>query len=249
MQIIVDDLLVTYCTGGGGKVVLWLHGWGDDMRSATPFLKELGQNYTIVALDLPGFGNTQPPKTAWNLDNYAAFVQHFLQKLKLEPYAIIGHSNGGAVALRGISLGLLKPRRLVLLAAAGIRNRQSVRRVGLKTIAKTGKLATLWLPKTYRQRLRAYLYGAAGSDMLIAEQLEETFKKTVRQDVQSDAAQVNLPVLMIYGENDTDTPPSDGRRYHELIKQSKLVVLPHAGHFIYIDAQDQVLAGIREFLT
>ena len=76
----------------------------------------------MVAVDLPGFGGSEAPPAAWDLDDYAAFLEAFLRKLALDwPYAIIGHSNGGALAIRALSSGTLKADKLVLLAASGVR--------------------------------------------------------------------------------------------------------------------------------
>ncbi|MGH7193496.1 MAG: alpha/beta fold hydrolase, partial [Candidatus Saccharimonadales bacterium] len=153
-----------------------------------------------------------------------------------------------ALAIRALSLGIIKPEKLVLLAASGVRTGGSARRLVLKIIAKTGNVATLWLPGSQRRRLRERLYGAAGSDMLAAPHLQETFKKTVRQDVQGDAAKVEVPSLLIYASDDRAVPAEDGRRYHRLIKGSRLEVIKGAGHFVHNDQPEKVAALIEEFL-
>ncbi len=144
MQLVVNQLLTNYSKTGRGRVVLLLHGWGDDCRTFNDLTKELSKKYTVVSLDLPGFGQTQAPQEIWNLDNYARFVGDFLAKLELSPYAIVGHSNGGALSIRAVAQVILKPHKLVLLASSGIRDRQNLRRLGLKAVAKTGKAATFW---------------------------------------------------------------------------------------------------------
>ncbi|MEK7059288.1 MAG: alpha/beta hydrolase [Patescibacteria group bacterium] len=249
MQIIVDDLLTHYELSGKGKLVLVLHGWGDSAKGLSALSNQLAKRYQVLAVDLPGFGGSQPPEDVWDLDNYSKFVSALLDKLKFsQPYAVIGHSNGGALALRALSLGALRPDRLVLLAASGVRNRKSAKRLLLKLLAKTGNVATLWMPERYRQGLRKSLYGAAGSDMLVAPHLQETFKKTVRQDVQADAASIDLPTLLIYGRDDRAVPVVDGEKYHKLIKNSRLEILDDAEHFVHLDQPAKVLQLIEEFL-
>jgi len=249
MQIIVDELLTQYELAGKGRLVVLLHGWGDDSRTFSGLQKELAVQYKVLSLDLPGFGATQAPKDVWDLDNYAGFVKHVLDKLNLgQLYAIVGHSNGGAIAIRGVSLGVLEPQKLVLLAAAGIRSPGGGQRLALRIIAKTGNAATIWLPERYRQALRKSLYGAAGSDMLAVPQLQETFKKSVRQDVQADAAKITLPTLLVYAANDRALPLSDGERYHALIKGSRLEVIANAGHFVHHDQPAKIRQLIEEFL-
>lgn len=248
MNIIVNDQLVHFEQQGVGRTVLLLHGWGDSLVGLSALQNELSQNYSVLSLDLPGFGSSQTPKGIWNLDNYALFIKALLTKLKLEPYAVIGHSNGGALAIKAVAIGALQPEKLVLLAASGIRTGQSAKRVSLKIVAKVGNAATIWLPKTTRSKLRTKLYGAAGSDMLVVENLKDTFKATVRQDVQADAAKLKLPTLLIFADHDKAVPLADGKTYHSLIKNSELKIIEGAGHFVHLDEPIKIAALIEEFL-
>jgi pimeloyl-ACP methyl ester carboxylesterase len=250
MQVIVDDLVINYEARGQGKVVLLLHGWGDSWQTFNQLINKLSENYYVVALDLPGFGGSQIPKDIWSLDNYASLVQHFLAKLKLnnDPYAVIGHSNGGALAIRAISLKHLEPSKLVLLAASGVRNTNNKRRAVTRLVAKTGKVTTFFLSRETKQKLRRKLYGTIGSDMLFAPHLQETFKVTVRQDVQVDAAKIDIPVLLIFADNDPAIPLSDAKRYHELMINSKLEVINSKDHFVHHDQSVKVEQLIVEFL-
>ncbi|HEX4773980.1 MAG TPA: alpha/beta hydrolase [Candidatus Saccharimonadales bacterium] len=250
MNVVVDQLLTNYQITGQGQLVLLLHGWGDSLNGLANLQEELAKKYQVLAVDLPGFGGTEAPKEVWDLDNYARFLVDFLEKLKLEqPYAVIGHSNGGALAIRAISLELLKPQKLVLLAASGVRNNNKLKRFLLMIVAKTGNMATIWVPERYRRALRKSLYGAAGSDMLVAPHLQDTFKKTVRQDIQADAAGIEAPTLLIYAADDRAVPTADGKLYHSLISGSKLEIISDAGHFVHLDQPAKVLQLIEQFLA
>jgi pimeloyl-ACP methyl ester carboxylesterase len=160
----------------------------------------------------------------------------------------VAHSNGGALAIYGLAHKQLQADKLVLIGAAGIRDRQKTKRLLIKIIAKTGKTATFWLPVEKRQKLRKRLYGVVGSDMLLVPHMQETFKQTVRQDVQEEASQLKLPTLLIYGQNDRATPPLYGEIYQQLIKGAKLQIVPDAGHFVHHDQPAQSMELIREFL-
>ena len=166
MQVVVRDIVTQYHRSGKGKSVLLLHGWGDTSASWAPIAEILAKNYDVIVPDLPGFGRTGRPQEAWSLSEYAVFVRDFLHKLDVSPYAVIGHSNGGAIAVRAIGQGQFVADKLVLLASSGVRSPRT--NPGLKVIAKVGKMVASPLPKKVRSKLRAKLYAKAGSDMLVA---------------------------------------------------------------------------------
>src|SRR6266568_155893 len=249
MQVVVDSLLTHYEALGTGQTVILLHGWGDSAAGLRALQAALAKKYTVVAVDLPGFGGTQAPATTWGLDDYAQFVAHFMKKIGVsKAVAIVGHSNGGAVAIRGVANDMLRPEKLVLLAAAGIRAHGGLRKLGFKALAKSGKVASIWLPAVHREQARRKVYHSAGSGMLVVPELQAAFKKTVSQDLQADAAKINLPALLLYGEQDTAAPVWYGERYHELMSASTLEILPGAGHFAHLDRPAEVVKAIEEFV-
>ena len=103
------------------------------------------------------------------------------------------------------------------------------------------------LPKRVKEKLRKKVYKTVGSDMLVAEHLQETFKKVVTDDARVDAAQLTLPTLLLYGEQDDAAPVWYGEAYHQLITGSTLEVFPGAGHFVHIDRPAEVVKAIEEF--
>lgn len=249
MQIVVDGLLISYEQSGKGQVVVMLHGWGDTAAGLKQLATALAKDYKVIVPNLPGFGGTQSPPKPWGLDDYAKFIASFLQKLEVKNvYVFIGHSNGGAIAIRGFGQGVLSSERLVLLASAGMRDVYKGRRKSLRLVTKAGKMLTAPLPESTKRKLRRKVYDAIGSDMLVAEHLQETFKKVVTDDVQADATKISVPTLLIYGENDTATPVVFGEKFHELIDDSTLEVLPGADHFVHLDRAAEVQHAVEEFL-
>lgn len=250
MQIIVDGLLTNYERTGKGQLVLLLHGWGDELATFRDLQKQLTKKYQVTSLDLPGFGKTEAPKGVWGLEEYANFVKSFLAKTEIKQvYAIIGHSNGGALAIKGLANGSLSASKLILLAAAGIRDKHRFKKLLTKAVAKTGKVATFWLPDHKKKSLQKKLYGTVGSDMLAVPHLQDTFKKTVAQDVQTDAKKIQTPTLLIYAAEDKAVPVEYGQLYAKLIPNSKLEVVPEAEHFIHHDQPEAVTKSIEDFLN
>ncbi len=251
MQVIVDGLPVHYESTGKGSVVVLVHGWGDRLETFDSIVPDLARRYTVVRLDLPGFGASEAPKEVWELQDYAAFIASFTDKLKLKkPHGLVGHSNGGAVLIVGLAKQLLQTDKLVLLASAGIRNRQNFRKYIWKSIAKIGKVVTWPLPLSYKQKLQRKLYGTIGSDILVAPHLKETFKRTVAQDIQPEARQLVLPVLLMYGDADTATPLREvGKPLHDAISGSQLEVIAGSDHFVHQHDPARVAKQIMEFIA
>ncbi len=250
MQVVVDSLLTHYIRAGKGKTVVILHGWADSSSSFRGLCAFLSKYYDVIVLDLPGFGTSaHPKKDAWSLYEYANFIEHFLVKVGVpQVWSFIGHSNGGSIAIRGLAQDNLRAEKLVLLASAGVRNVHSNRNRVLRIITKTGKLLTMPLPASAKKSIRGKLYKTIGSDMLVAENMQETYKRIVNDDVRADAAQLTLPVLLIYGENDTETPVWHAEQFRQLLPNSMLEILPGAGHFVHLDRPTEVQYAIQEFL-
>ncbi len=248
MQVVVDSLLTHYETAGKGKLLVLLHGWGDSAAGMKSLQQALAKHYTVIALDLPGFGSTESPHGVWGLNDYAVFVAHFLHKINAGPVGVlVGHSNGGGIALRGLGNGSLQADRLVLLASAGIRGEYKGRIKALRYAAKAAKAIVTPLPKSVRRRIRKRAYHVIGSDMLVAEHLQETFKKVVTDDTRADAQSLSIPTLLIYGEQDEATPVRFGEMYHQYITDSTLEILPGAGHFVHVERLHEVVRAIEEF--
>jgi len=249
MQAVVNNLLINYSRQGSGEKLVLLHGWANSLKDMSGLFDDLSKNYDVISLDLPGFGASQTPKEAWGLEAYAKFLTGFLNKIGAgDVYALIGHSNGGAIAIKSIAEDHLSPTKLVLLSVSGIRYNKQGRKGLIKAATKTAKVATLALPKSTRQKLRKKLYSTLKSDLLVAEHMSGSFKKIVSEDLSRDASKINIPTLLIYGEADDQTPLADGQLYHELIKNSTLEVISSAGHFIQKENPDLVVKLIRDFL-
>lgn len=249
MTVIVGGLSVNYQMTGKGPVVVLLHGWGDRLETFEQLTGRLSKQYMVVALDLPGFGRSETPHKVFDLAAYAEVVADFLAKLDItHVYAFVGHSNGGAIAIRGLSSGILRAERLVLLASAGVRSTYQGRKKALRLAAKTLKLPTRLLPKSAQTRLKKRAYQAVGSDLFVAENLQETFKKVVSEDVVFESAMIAQPTLLIYGSLDRATPPEYGQRFAHQIEQSELKTIEGADHFLHQTHADEVGGLVSDFL-
>lgn len=250
-QSVVTNALVRYIDTGTGPVVLLLHGWGTSAAHMGPLITDLSKDYRVVAPDLPGFGGTEPPSGPWTVYEYAVFVTQLLDKLGIESvHAVVGHSFGGRVSIVLAGRGLLKTERVILIDSAGVRHSTSLRNRVYKAVAKTGKAITR-LPglRRHAQTLRTKLYETAGSeDYVNAGIMKTVFVNVINEDLVVDASKITVPTLLLWGADDKDTPVEDAEVLHWAIEGSELVVIPEAGHFVYLDDTVASMKEIRRFL-
>ncbi len=252
MQVIVNDLVVSYEKTGKGPIVVMLHGWGDSKETFRALAVELEKRFTVVRLDLAGFGGSQPPDSAWGLKDYATQVRDALLKIAISQTDIsvlVGHSNGGAIAVTAVSEGLLSPKSMVLIASSGVRNIDDTKKTTLKLLTKFGKGGALLLPKSKREALRKKYYTSIGSDMLVVPHMEATYKKIIKEDIVRAAEKLTVPTLLVYGELDSATPPSHGVILQQAIRGSDLRVVQGSDHFVHQHHAADVLEYMRQFLS
>lgn len=249
MNVVVNGLMTNYQkTGKGKRAIVMLPGWGDTSKTFAPLAASLGADYTVLAVDLPGFGGTQAPPSAWGLDDYARFVADWLKKISVaDVYAFVGHSHGGATAVYGLGNNILKSDKLILLASAGIRDQDTAKKKFLWAGAKAAKVPLRLLPAAQRENIRRRFYSAAGSDILLLPHMEQTFRKIISQDVRPTANKINIPTLLIYGSRDKSTPIQDGHTLNRHIRGSRLEIIS-AGHFVHQDDPKLVAELIDKYL-
>jgi len=258
MKIIVQNLVTEYEDTGSGDTLLFLHGWGDSFKtfdaliSAISFLDKTSdqKKYRLIRLDLPGFGVSEQAKTDWNLNNYVNFIDSFIKKLNLDVSAMIGHSLGGRIVIKGVAGGIFNPQKIILIASAGIAKRKTLRNRIFKIIAKMGNLITLIPPFLFwRNALRKKMYSIIGSrDYINAGTMRRTFVQIINEDLSENAKKIKLPTLLIWGENDTETPATDGVRLSEMIVNSKIQIFENSNHFVHQEKPKEIAGLIQDFL-
>jgi pimeloyl-ACP methyl ester carboxylesterase len=233
----------------GDVPIVILHGWGAHIEAVAPILTALESASDLIALDLPGFGESDPPDRAWDVDAYARFMIHFLDELGVERAHLVGHSHGGRVSIALAADEAERVGRLLLVDAAGIPPKRGWRYRRRVAIAKLGRLigAVGGSPgRRLQERMRARV---ASRDYLEAsETMRGTFRAVVAANLTNRLPRIRASTLLVWGEQDDDTPLWMGQRMEELIPDAGLVVLEGAGHYSYADSPGQFGAVARRFL-
>ncbi|MEW6233985.1 MAG: alpha/beta hydrolase [Candidatus Omnitrophota bacterium] len=240
-----------YFDWGEGMPLLYLHGWGCDHSIFYPLIENLSDQGRHIAIDFPGFGESPRPEAVWGTEEYGDLVYRLIKQYRLEKPMLIGHSFGARAALR---LARKHPdvlRGMVLIGAAGLKRDVPFRRkIRVKTIRAAARLAQRLLPGSMGIKLKDSLYQRIASrDYLNAGEMRSIFVKVVNEDLASLLPGIQIPTLLIYGENDEETPPSIGKKMNALLPNSRCIELPEFDHFSILDrGRHQTGHQMRGFL-
>jgi len=257
-SVVSDGKRISYlATEGEGSdsdpAILLIHGSGVSARSWTAQLEGLGQGLRVLAIDLPGHGDSDPMPEA-TLQAYADAARALVEILRLGPVFVAGHSLGGAVAvaLAGRYPNMVKG--LILLSTCAKLPETDSSLEGL-----------LWyLPGPIRKivffsmaKKILFAPGARGRAIQVGmEEIRacrpETILKDVaaakRMDLGEVARGLRVPALILCGSRDKLTPPALSERLNDLIPSSRLLVLEGAGHMLPLEAPERVNRQILEFV-
>jgi pimeloyl-ACP methyl ester carboxylesterase len=236
---------------GAGRPLLLLHGWGVSSELFVPILERLQPERQLIVPDLPGFGATPEPDTPWSVHEYATWCFALLDRLGVETCDLIGHSNGGRI---GIVMAASHPERvgrMVLTGSAGIRPRRTLRDAArirtYKVLRAVERSAAV--PSGLRRGAKRRADQRGSADYRAASgTMRGTLVRIVNEDLRSLLPQLRIPVLLIWGEQDTEIPVEDGRIMERLIPDAGLVVFEGAGHYAYLEQPDRFCRIVDVFL-
>ncbi len=248
MFVTLSDRKIYYEVKGSGEATVLLHGWGGSVQSFRPIFNRLSLKNRIYAIDLPGFGRSDPPAPEWSTPEYAKIVIEILDSLEICRPHLLGHSFGGRIALYLAAFYPERVGKLILVDSAGIKPKRGWRtrlRVGgFKVMKYTLALLGSWGDK-HLQRL----YQKIGSaDYRAAGALRSVLVKVVNEDLTPILGKIVCRTLLIWGELDSDTPLTDGQLMHSRLPSSRLVVIKGAGHYSYLKDPEFFCDTVTQFL-
>ena len=237
-----------YKIAGTGDQVILLHGWGGSVKSLESVFQRLILFHEVFAIDLPGHGMSDLPPNPWGVFEYSEFLRNVMDKFNLIKPHFIAHSFGGRVAIHLAANFPQRVNKLILVNSAGVKPPRSTRYYFKVSLAKVAKYFGKRFGRAGRVvRNRLYL-AIQSKDYSNAGPLRDTFIKIVNEDLAPLLPRIEAPTLLIWGENDKDTPLSSGRIMQKLIPGAELLVLKNAGHFSYIDQFGKFCLFSEKFL-
>ncbi|MBI1866548.1 MAG: alpha/beta hydrolase [Candidatus Staskawiczbacteria bacterium] len=212
------------------KTLLILHGWESNSDRWQTVGQSLSENgFKVIIPDMPGFGKSETPRTPWDFKNYVSFVEEFAKNLNIENFYLLGHSFGGAIAVKVAVNIPQKLNKLFLVACSCIRKKTTLKKV-LAKISKFVKFFS-FLPYYHLARKAFYKFIIKKSDYVYTKGImKETYLKAISEDLSCYLSFIKVPTIIIWGDKDESTPVEYAYFINKKIGNSKLIIIPGAGH-------------------
>lgn len=236
------------------KPLLLLHGWMARIEAMAPIYQFFQKTRKVIVLDFPGQGGKSDTlKESWGVPEYGEMVKVFIEKLQLQGCDVIGHSFGGRVIIYLSSKYKNLFNKIVLTDAAGVKPKVNIKKqIRIYTYKVAKFFYKLIMPKEkYEKKVDEMRKKRGSSDYatLTSDVMRETFQKVIHLDLTSKLKDIEQSTLLVWGENDTDTPLYMAKIMEKEIKDSGIVVLENAGHFSYLDNPQKYLVVVNQFLN
>ncbi len=251
MIINIDGLEINYIVEGEGKIIILLHGWGANIDTVIPIFNLLKEKYKVYAIDLPGFGKSNMPKIAMDSYDYVEVVRTFMEGLNIEKATFVGHSFGGKLSIIMGSKYPSQVDKLVLIDSAGL-----IPKRGLKYYFKVYSFKSLrfiyknlffWLVE---EKKMERFYKKFGSDDYQDSSgiMRKILVKVVNENLKPILKEIKASTLLIWGDQDMDTPLYMAKIMESEIPDCGLVVLEGTGHYSYLDDYHRFGLILKSFL-
>ena len=231
--------------------IVWVHGF--PLSSAIFANQREIPNATHLTPDLPGFGSVPAGASEWSVDDYARFI---VDQVEAEKAVYAGFSMGGYICL---AIARLFPERLAGLILIDTREtadseearkgrHESIMKVqanGIESVVESmlPKMLTADAPQELKDHVREIMMSSSPKGVIAALRAMAT-----RPDSSALLPKIAVPALIVVGEEDPITPPSDSERMAKAIPNATLVKLPNAAHLSNVQQHAAFNAAVTRFL-
>jgi pimeloyl-ACP methyl ester carboxylesterase len=263
---------VMYRMAGNGPPVVLIHGMVNSSRHWEGVARRLASDYTVIAPDLIGHGDSATPRGDYSLGAHAAAIRDLLAVIGIERATIVGHSLGGGVAMQFFYQFPQRTERLGLISSGGLGNEVGplIRGAALPGVnhllalgAHPRVLDALWRAG---QRMRdrgaskgVYLQAIVRALRPLEQPGARTaFVHTLRSVIDIHGQRVSardrlylldrFPTLIVWGERDRTIPLKHGRETLEAVPHARFETLPKAAHFPHLEDPEGLANVLRDWL-
>jgi pimeloyl-ACP methyl ester carboxylesterase len=252
-----------------GRVLVLIHGSNASLHSWEPWVHILGRDYRIISLDLPGHGLTgASPTGVYDLESYVGVVEQLMARLGIAKAVIGGNSMGGGVSWMFALAHPEKTEALLLIDSVGQPSTRpddlpiGFRLMRTPVIREAGR----WITP------RAIFKSSVEKSMSVQSKIDDALidrywelnrypgnraatikrfsaKQIMRSTTQKALSAINVPVMIMWGEEDNLIPVSSARWFADAIPGSTLKIYPGVGHIPMEEVPERSAADVKAWLN
>jgi pimeloyl-ACP methyl ester carboxylesterase len=257
---------------GGGPAILLLHGIGMTHRTWSRVIPRLARDFTVIAPDLLGHGESDKPRGDYSMGGYANGMRDLLTLLNIDRVTVVGHSLGGGIAMQFTYQYPELVERFVLVGSGGlgVSVHPAIRAL---TIPGTGPMVAAAAMNPIRKMIVPLLMklhesGLRGTQDLggFAEVYESmgdrkaraAFRQVLRAAVDwrgqvltmTDRAYLaeNMPAMVMWGRNDLAIPVEHAFEAKQLFPKARIHIFDDSGHMPHEDEPERFVEALRNFV-
>lgn len=261
-QVQVGEFNIHYYEGGpqGAETILMIHGFGADKDNWLRFSRLLTARYHVVALDLPGFGDSSKPEASYDVGTQVERLNAFAKAIGLHKLHLIGNSMGGHIAALYAARHPEEVLSVALLNNAGINapqaselfkrlDRGDANPLLVRNADDFSNMLDLLfvekppLPGSLKQYLAERAMASHDFNQKIFNQLRERYIP-----LETELAKIQVPTLLLWGDQDQILDVSSIKVMQPLLKQPSVVIMQACGHLPMIERPEETAEHYQTFL-
>jgi len=262
IKMTVNNLTISYNDEGqdGAPVIIFIHGFPFNKSMWKNQLEALKDNYRVIAYDVRGHGNSEAGNKDFSIELFVKDLLNLMDALKIDRTMLCGLSMGGYIALNAIENYPERFDALILNDTNCIADTPEAKEKRMKTIESIKKdgvekfadesMNNFFAPESFSTKKEEI----ADVREMIVNTSKQTLYKTLRafyerKETCSKLPDINVPVLIMVGKEDTITPPAAAQLMHEKIKDSLLSIIEHAGHLSNMENPGEFNEQLKKFVA
>ncbi len=232
---------------GGKENLLLLHGLFGALSNFEGLIDHFAQKYNVIVPIIPIF---ELPLLSVSLSGFVEHIADFVEFKKFDKVHVLGNSLGGHLALLYVLAHPEKISSMTLTGSSGLFESamgSTFPKRGDYEFIKEKTKSTFYDPNTATKELIDEVFNIT-NDRLKAIRIIATAKSAVRNNVGDKLVNILAPTLLIWGQQDTITPPFVGEKFHELLVNSELYFIDKCGHAPMMEQSDEFNEVLEKFL-
>lgn len=238
--VVIENGLVHYEVIGRGKPLVFIHGWLGSWRYWVPTMEELSAKYRAYALDLWGFGDSDKLSANYTINAYVELLADFLDHLGVWRVPLVGHALGGLIALQ---FAAQRPEQVPQVMGVSVPLASEAINRPLASFAGNGDALAKLVAR--RANFPEVNLEARKTDV---SAITNSMQSVLEQDWRHILSPIEVPVLLLYGENDPLIKPPQSEWLQGYDNNVRPISLDGTQHFPMLEERNKFSRLLLDFL-